>query len=71
MDASLTTDLIQSFVVATILIFPLWKIYDKAGFHPALSLIIFIPWYGLLVSSLVLAFISWPILKKANGSKED
>ncbi|MCU7813170.1 MAG: hypothetical protein KZQ77_18350 [Candidatus Thiodiazotropha sp. (ex Notomyrtea botanica)] len=68
METSLTTDLIQGLIAAFVLIIPFWKIHEKAGFHPALSLIIFIPWLGLVVSPLILAFAPWPYLKNSKNN---
>lgn len=54
---------IVTVLVALILIFPAWKIFSKAGFHPALSLLLFIPFFGLTVAVIVLAFADWPALR--------
>ena len=40
-----------------------WRIFTKAGFPGALSLLLLIPGFGLLVESLVLAVADWPVLK--------
>ena len=70
MDTSIVSDLIQGFIAALIMIVPLWKIHEKAGFNPGLSLIVFLPGFGLLISPLILAFAPWPTLKKIKGNKE-
>jgi len=71
MDTDIVNDLIQGFVAALIVIVPLWKIHEKAGFNPYLSLIAFVPWLGLLVSPLILAFAPWPTFNKIKDTKED
>ncbi len=45
-------------------IVPYWKIFEKAGFEPALSLLMLVPLvnFGLL---FFLAFAEWPALKKS------
>lgn len=54
---------IASFIVSLILIVPVWKIFTKAGLQPALSLLVFIPLFGLIVTVMVLAFNEWPAFK--------
>ena len=43
---------------------PYWFIFKKAGFHPALSLVMLIP-FGDVVMRFFLAFADWPSLKKS------
>jgi hypothetical protein len=43
-----------------LVIFPLWRIFRRAGFHPAWSLLIFLPYVGLLLVLAMLAFARWP-----------
>jgi hypothetical protein len=43
-----------------LLIVPVWRIFRRAGFHPALSLVMFIPGVGILIAALLLAFRRWP-----------
>jgi hypothetical protein len=45
---------------ALLLIVPVWRIFRRAGFHPALSLLMFIPGLGILFVALLLAFLRWP-----------
>lgn len=53
-------DIIGSLAVAAILIVPVWKIFGKAGFTPALSLLLFVPYVGIVIAALLLAFRRWP-----------
>jgi len=46
-----------------VFIIPLWKIVGKAGFHPVLSLLVFIPLVNI-VMLYVFAFVDWPGLKR-------
>ncbi len=46
-------------VVSLILICPTWRIYDRVGVNPALSLFIFIPFLGPPVVGYILALSSW------------
>jgi len=57
-------DVINYLVVALILIYPTWRIYDRVGLNPALSLFIFIPFLGPLVVGYILALSSWPKIEQ-------
>ena len=48
---------------AVLLVLPYWFIFGKAGFAPALSLLMLIPLVNV-VMLYVLAFSEWPILKQ-------
>ena len=39
---------------------PVCVIYNKAGFHPAWALLVFLPGFGLLLIFLQLALVPWP-----------
>ncbi|MEE8333290.1 MAG: hypothetical protein V3R85_05535 [Alphaproteobacteria bacterium] len=43
-----------------IMIWPLWRIFRRAGLAPAWSLLIFVPVLGWLASTALLAFARWP-----------
>jgi branched-subunit amino acid transport protein AzlD len=44
-------------------ILPYWQIFKKAGFSPALSLLMLVPFVGIVVL-FVVAFSDWPALRK-------
>jgi hypothetical protein len=46
-------------IFAVIVVIPFWRIFEKAGFPPALSLLILIP-IANLVAIYFVAFASWP-----------
>jgi hypothetical protein len=48
---------------------PYWFIFRKAGFHPALSLLMIVP-VASLIMLFFLAFADWPSLKKASQSTD-
>lgn len=52
-------------IVAIIIVVPLWKIFRKAGFNPALSLLVLIPFFGMLITTVILAFVTWPVIKSS------
>ena len=47
-----------------IVVLPFWQIFKKAGFPPALSLLMVVPFVSLIVI-FVVAFSEWPALKKS------
>ena len=51
-------------VVMSILltVIPFWQICKKAGFHPALSLLMLVP-FGQLILPFYIAFANWPALR--------
>jgi hypothetical protein len=53
-------DLGGYFFTVLLLIVPVWRIFRRAGFHPALSLLIFLPGFGILIVAALLAFRRWP-----------
>ena len=55
--------LIEISLTGLIILWPLWRIFRRAGFHPAWSLLIFLPGLGWLIIYLVLAFRTWPALR--------
>ena len=48
------------FFLALVLIVPMWRIFDRAGLNPYLSLILFVPFFGLVIVLLMLPFTRWP-----------
>ena len=52
--------------VLLICVIPFWKIFRKAGFPPALSLLMPIPGVNLVLL-YILAFADWPSLTKISG----
>ena len=55
-----TGSLIWLVVYGLIIIVPAWRIFKRAGFSPALALLVFIPAVGALIATLILAFARWP-----------
>ncbi|MES2899624.1 MAG: hypothetical protein V4723_07840 [Pseudomonadota bacterium] len=50
----------MAFIGLLLLILPLWRICQRAGFHPAVALLAAIPIIGLLAVLALLAFAPWP-----------
>ena len=48
------------FLVAIILVVPIWRIFSRAGFSGFWALLMFIPFAGYLMATLMLAFRRWP-----------
>ena len=53
--------------VAIFLLFPSWKIFQRAGLNPALSLCLFIPVLGILITGIVLSASSWKLSGNPEG----
>ena len=50
-------------LIALLWVVPFWMIFKKAGYHPALGLLILIPFLNVILVYF-LAFAPWPIHKK-------
>ena len=53
----------SAIVYGLVLVLPLWKIVEKSGFHPAFSLLVFVPLLNF-VMLYAFAFAEWPSLKR-------
>lgn len=53
-------DLLFFVIMTAVFQIPLWVIFQKAGFNPAISLINIIPIIGSITVVLILAFRRWP-----------
>ena len=53
-------ELVSWLVISALLVVPLWRIFNRVGMNPALSLLAVIPMVGLLAAVGVLAFGDWP-----------
>ena len=47
--------------IAILILFPVWRIFKRAGLNPLLSLSMFIPFVGILASGLILSFSRWSV----------
>jgi hypothetical protein len=56
-------ELLLILVMASVIVVPFWRIFSKAGFSGALSLLMFIPLVNLIMI-FVLAFSEWPALRE-------
>jgi len=56
--------LLIALVAAILVIIPAWRILRKAGFFPALSLLLIVPLLGGFCVMILLAFVPWPALKR-------
>jgi hypothetical protein len=54
-------------VVVLFIIVPFWMIFKKAGFPPAISLLMFIPFVGVLVLYIV-AFSEWKVVPRQTSA---
>jgi hypothetical protein len=51
--------------VVLVTVLPFWQIFKKAGFSPALSLLMLVPFVGVIVL-FVVAYSDWPALRKSS-----
>ena len=58
--ARILFELGTEFLVAIILVVPIWRICSRAGFSGFWALLLFIPFAGYLMATLMLAFRRWP-----------
>jgi len=61
-------EILFTLAFAALIIVPLWRVCTRAGFNGALSLLVLIPWLGVLIVGAVLSFATWPI--SSNTTKE-
>jgi len=61
--------IIQVIMMAILLLFPVWRIFKRAGLDPSLSLTILIPYVGFLVSGLILGISKWKLRPAMEGDK--
>lgn len=50
-------------ILALLLVYPAWRIFERTGLSPALGLLVLIPGFGGLIALAVLAFAEWPVQK--------
>jgi len=50
-----------------LVIYPCWKIFQRVGLNPALSLFIFVPGPGWWIAGIILAFSRWPAVDTTTG----
>jgi uncharacterized membrane protein YhaH (DUF805 family) len=60
---SFLIDLGTELIIAILLIVPVWRIFSRAGFSGSWSLLLFVPFIGLMLIMLLLAFRAWPKLQ--------
>jgi hypothetical protein len=53
-------------IVGVLTVLPFWKILSKAGYHPAWSLVVFIPILNVIVL-YIFAFAKWPNLNQSKS----
>jgi hypothetical protein len=52
---------LQIVLLAILMFYPAWRIFERTGFPPALALLVLIPGVGILVALGILAFAEWPV----------
>jgi hypothetical protein len=54
-------------IIAAIVIFPSWKIFQRVGLNPALSLFVFVPGLGWWIVGAILAYSKWPAIDASSS----
>jgi hypothetical protein len=60
--------LVQILIVAVLLLYPVWRTFDRAGLPPALALLVLVPAIGMLIALGILAFGEWPVHRYAQDT---
>ena len=55
--------LIGDLVVSVVYLLPLIRIHRRAGVDARLALLVLVPFFGLVISGLVLSFSKWHVAK--------
>ena len=58
------------FGALVLVLYPAWRIHKRAGLQPALSLLILIPYVGIVVSALVLIMSPWPNVPASKSARK-
>ncbi len=53
--------------IALLLIFPLWRLHERAGLNPFWALLVFVPAIGVLMVVVHLALARWPSVDEEFG----
>lgn len=53
-------NLVSYYIGTAIILYPAWRIFQRAGLNPALSLLLLIPLVGYIIALCVLGFSKWP-----------
>ena len=57
--------------IGIFLVYPVWRIFDRVGLPPALSLVVFLGFPGIWLAATMLAFGPWPAIEgdRKGGSR--
>jgi len=58
----------DTLIAAVLLLFPLWRIYTRAGLNPYLSLTLLIPVFGFIIACIILAVSKWELNPDQSGA---
>lgn len=54
---------------AVLFLYPMWRIYKRAGINRFLSLTVLIPYLGLFICTIILAASTWKLSVVAQGEE--
>lgn len=47
-------------IFGLLVVYPVWRVYERAGLNPLFALLVFFPGIGWMLALLPLAFQDWP-----------
>jgi hypothetical protein len=65
----MSMNLVPLLLIDVVMIIPLWRIFDKAGFSPAWALLFIVPVAGPLIIAVMLAFRRWPAIEPEGAAE--
>lgn len=57
-------EFLTTLIYGLVLIFPVWRIYERAGLNPAYVLFLFVPYVGWFVVLAILGLMDWPSARR-------
>ena len=68
-DTLLLDIAVNAALMLVLLLYPLWRIFSRAGIKPTASLLVLVPYAGTVMVLLLLAFLDWPNARRAGEPK--
>jgi hypothetical protein len=59
----------QAVILAILFLYPVYRICRRAGVHPLISLTIFIPYGGILLTGVILSLSKWKLGGSTGGGR--
>ena len=59
---------IQILLSVLFFLYPVWRVFKRAGLHPAYSFFVILPVFGLLITGIILSASTWKVSQSKGGS---